>query len=167
MSRLYLLRHAKSSWDDPGLRDHDRPLASRGRKAATRLAEHLRTEGIRPELVLCSSALRARQTLERLQGVLGTAAVLVEDALYAADADELLLRLRRVPETARSVMVIAHNPGLQDLAVELAPSGPDVERLREKFPTGALAAIDLDAAWDDLAWGVGRLTSLTVPRDLA
>jgi len=166
MKRIYLLRHAKSSWDDPGLADHDRPLAPRGRRAAAALARHLRAETGRPELVLCSSALRARQTLEGLREVLGDAEVLVERSLYAADSDELLERLHRVPAAVGSAMVIAHNPGLQDLAVDLVALGPDIGRLREKLPTGGLATIECEGSWDDLAPGVGTLVSLVVPRDL-
>jgi phosphohistidine phosphatase len=166
MVRLYLLRHAKSSWEDPGLADRARPLAPRGRAAAKKLARHLRAEGIRPELVLCSSAVRARQTLEGLADALGDAEVIVEDALYAADADQMLERLRRVPDRVGSVMLIAHNPGLQDLAIDLASSGQDLERLREKFPTGALATIRLTGSWRDLVPGTGTIESLVVPRDL-
>ena len=167
MKRLYLLRHTKSSWDEPGLLDRDRPLAPRGRKAARKLGQHLSAAGIRPELVLCSSALRARQTLEGLADVLGNAEVLVEDQLYAAEADGLLDRLRRVPESTGSVMVIAHNPGLHDLALELAASGPALERLREKFPTGGLATIEVEADWRDIDRGRGRLVALATPKDLA
>jgi phosphohistidine phosphatase len=166
MKRLYLLRHAKSSWDDPGLADHDRPLAPRGRRAAARLALHLRAEGIRPELVLCSSAVRARQTLERISDALGDAEILVEPDLYASDADGLLERLQRVAGTTGSAMVIAHNPGLQDLALELVSSGQDLERLRERFPTGALATVRFDGAWRDLAPGAGALVGLVTPKDL-
>ncbi len=167
MRHLYLLRHAKSSWEDPGLADRDRPLATRGRKAVTKVARHLRAEGIRPELVLCSSATRARETLEGLTEALGGADVTLDDGLYAAEADQLLERLRRVPDGIGSVMLIAHNPGLQDLAIDLASSGPDLERVREKFPTGALATIGLAGSWHDLAPGLGVLESLVVPRDLA
>jgi phosphohistidine phosphatase len=167
MKRLYLLRHTKSSWDEPGLADRDRPLAARGRRAATKMGRHLRAEGIRPDLVLCSSALRARQTLDGVAEAIEGAEVLVEDDLYAAEADDLLERLRRVPGPTGSVMVIAHNPGLQDLALELASSGPGLERLREKFPTGALATIEVNPDWRDLRAGTGRLVALATPRDLA
>jgi len=166
MKRLYLLRHAKSSWDDPGLRDHERPLAPRGRRAAAKLGDHLRTEGVRPELVLCSSAVRARETLERISDALGEAEVHVERDLYAADAAELLERLREVADTIGSVLMIAHNPGLQDLALELARTGGDLPRLREKLPTGSLATLAFEGGWRDLAPGAATLLALVVPRDL-
>jgi phosphohistidine phosphatase len=167
MKRIHLLRHAKSSWEDPSLPDHDRPLAPRGRRAAEALARHLRSEAVAPEAVLCSSARRARQTLEPLMEVLGGAEVLVEDALYAAEAEELLERLRRVPDRVESVMIVAHNPGLQDLAIELVSWGPDLGRVREKFPTGGLATIGFAGAWRELAPGRGTLVSFVTPRDLS
>src|SRR5436190_4340385 len=126
MKRIYLLRHAKSSWRDEDLADHDRPLAGRGRKAAKAMARHLRHESIQPELVLVSTALRVRQTLERIEPALGRRSVRVEAALYGASARSLLERLRAVPDTVTSVMIIGHNPGLQQLALDLARPGPHV-----------------------------------------
>jgi phosphohistidine phosphatase len=164
--RLLLLRHAKSSWDDPSLPDHDRPLAKRGRKAAERVGAHLRRADAAPDLVLCSSSRRTRETLQRL--ALGTAEISVEDGLYAASDEALLARLREVPEEVPTALVIAHNPGMQDLAIDLA--GPDLgdeaARLRERFPTGALATFELERPWRELAPGRARLVSLVVPREL-
>jgi len=97
MPRLYLLRHAKSSWDDPGLADRDRPLAPRGRRDAGRMAEHLRAEDVRPGLVLCSAAVRARQTLAAVDEVLGDPPTSIEDGLYGAEPEDVLARLREVP----------------------------------------------------------------------
>ena len=102
MHTLYLLRHAKSSWDDPTLPDDKRPLAPRGRRDGKRIAEHLRRQEIEPELVLCSSAARTRETLELLRPALGGATVVVEDELYGASADRLLARIRLVPGEAES-----------------------------------------------------------------
>src|SRR4029453_12785732 len=110
VKRLLLLRHAKSSWDEPGLADHNRPLAPRGRRAAESMARHLRDDRISPALVLCSSARRTRETLELL-GVVEE--VRIERALYGASEDELLDRLQRVPETLDSVMLVGHNPAVQ------------------------------------------------------
>jgi phosphohistidine phosphatase len=164
--RLLLLRHAKSDWGDASLADHDRPLAKRGRTAADRMGAHLRAGGPRPDLVLCSSARRTRETCERLG--LADVATEVEDALYGASDDELLARLRTVPEPTGTVLLVGHNPGVQDLAVALA--GPDLgeqaARPREKFPTGALAVFDVDGAWRDLAPGRARLSAFVAPREL-
>ena len=99
--RVWLLRHAKSSWEDPGLSDVDRPLAGRGERAAERMARYLATEGIRPELVLCSPALRARQTLELVRSSLGDPEVSIEPELYTFDPEPLVARLRSVPTRSR------------------------------------------------------------------
>jgi phosphohistidine phosphatase len=167
MKRLLLIRHAKSSWHDPALSDHERPLAPRGRTAADRVADHLEREGSKVDLVLCSSARRTRDTLERLSQAFGEAEILVEDGLYGASAADLLDRLHEVSESVGTTAVIGHNPGIQDLALELAMDGPDLERARAKFPTAALAVLEFDAPWAELATGGARLVSFTVPRDLA
>lgn len=166
MTRLYLLRHAKSSWDAPGLSDRDRPLAPRGERAAGRMAEHLRTAGVRPDVVLCSPAVRARQTLEIVQAALGEPQVLVEDPLYATDADGLLERLRSLPVGTAAAMVVAHNPMLQDLALDLASSGAGLDRLREKLPTGALVTLVFEGPWSGLGPGGAVLEDLVAPRGL-
>jgi phosphohistidine phosphatase len=166
---LYLLRHAKSSWDDPTIPDHDRPLSPRGRKAAQRLAQHFRRMALRPELVLCSSAVRARQTLAPISAAMQLDdQTQVESGLYAASARQLLARLRAVDQPVTSVLLIGHNPGLQDLALELAGHDPEViSQLRDTFPTGAMAEVVFDGdAWSDLTRGLAHVASLTVPRDL-
>ena len=166
MSRLYLLRHAKSSWDDPGSNDRDRPLSPRGRRAAERIAEHLRAEGVRLDLVLCSPAVRARQTLARVRRALGDPKVSFDQTLYAADADRLLARLRAVPAGVEALMVVGHNPGLQDLALELATKGSEVRKLREKLPTGGLATFSFEGAWHELGPRRAKLVRFVVPREL-
>jgi phosphohistidine phosphatase len=168
MKRLYLLRHAKSSWKDSTLPDHDRPLAGRGRRAAKAIARHLRERGIEPDLVLCSTARRARETLERIEPALATSVVRVEDDLYATSAGALLERLRSVPDAVGSVMVIGHNPGLQELALDLARPSPTVRELATKFPTAALATLAFQASsWQELDHGTADLVELVRPRDLA
>jgi phosphohistidine phosphatase len=135
---LYLLRHAKSSWADTGVSDHDRPLTPRGQRAAQEMAKHLRQQGVSPVTVLCSSASRTRETLALVTPAFGRRTkIQVEDELYAAPAEALLERLRRMPERITSAMLIGHNPGLQDLALALAGHGAMLERLREVFPSGA------------------------------
>jgi phosphohistidine phosphatase len=166
---LYLLRHAKSSWDDPALSDHERPLAPRGRRAAARIAEHLKGEGIRPALVICSSSRRTRQTLERIATALPDVPVQVEADLYGADAGSLHRRLHRLPDTADSVLLVGHNPGLHDLTLTLAGDG-DAEilaRLRAKMPTGALATLAAPVKrWRNLRPGGAELVGFVVPREL-
>ena len=167
MSRLLLLRHAKSSWDDPSLSDHERPLAPRGHRAAESMAEYLRSSVPRPGLVLCSSALRTRETLDRMSKAFGDAEVVVDDDLYGATDDLLLERLRGVADRFETVALIGHNPGVHDLAIALAGSGADLGRMRSKFPTGALAVLAFDGPWRALAPGEGRLEAFLTPKDLA
>jgi phosphohistidine phosphatase len=164
MRTLYVLRHAKSSWDDASLGDHDRPLTGRGRRAAALIGKHMREEGIRPQLVLCSSATRARQTLDGLGG--GAETVEVGSDLYLASGDELTARLRKLEPELASVMVIGHNPGMQDLVVTLATQGADLDRVKEKFPTAALATLVIDGDWSDLGERDARLVALVFPKDL-
>lgn len=161
---LLLLRHAKSSWDDPGLADAERPLAPRGRKAARRLARSMDRERLRPELVLCSPARRARETLEAILPALGSPDVAFEEALYRADAGELLARLRRVPSAVGSAMLVGHNPALQELVLLLAAEGPERRRVEQKLPTGALAVLAVPA-WAGLRPGSGSLERLVLPRE--
>jgi phosphohistidine phosphatase len=163
LKRLFLLRHAKSSWEDEDLPDHDRPLAPRGRKAAKRMAKHLRDEGIAPSLVLCSSARRTRQTLERVEP---RGAVRVERELYGASASQLLERLRRVPDETQSVMLIGHNPAVQELALELAADGDQLADVERKFPTCALATLSLPGTWSELEAGAAELVAFVRPKDL-
>lgn len=167
MKRLLLLRHAKSSWHDPSLPDHDRPLASRGHEAADRMAEYLRSNVPAVDLVLCSSALRTTETLQHMGRAFGDAEIVVEDGLYGASDDELLDRLRAAPDVADGVALIGHNPGVQDLATELASGGEDLGRMQTKFPTGALAVLEFDGGWTDLGPGSCRLVGFVTPKDLA
>ena len=166
--RLWLLRHAKSSWDDPDLDDEDRPLAPRGERAADRMRDLLEEADIRPELVLCSSALRARQTLARVLVSLGTALeVRIEPALYTFEHAVLLDRLSRVSADVTSVMLVGHNPAIQELAVRVADRGGRLDDLSRKYPTAGLAEIAFGSgSWDTLADRPGELTRFVMPREL-
>ena len=165
MRRLHLLRHAKSSWDEPGLPDRERPLAPRGRKASKRIGSYLRDEGIAPDVVLCSPSKRTRQTLKRLE--LDACEVRIEERLYAASAGELLAAVNGLGDEVDSAMLIGHNPGLQELAVQLAGSGPDIPNMRAKFPTAALATLVFEGGWRELAPGGADLLAFTKPKQLA
>jgi phosphohistidine phosphatase len=168
--QLFILRHAKSSWDDARIDDHDRPLAPRGQRAVGVLATYVREHGIEPSLVLCSSSRRTRETLD---GVAPTGEVRIEPELYAASAGGLLDRIRRIDPATPSAMVIGHNPAMQMLVLRLAAvtyteheDESDLETVRRKFPTGALATITFDCEWRDLSAGAGQLTGLVRPKDL-
>jgi phosphohistidine phosphatase len=164
---VYLLRHAKSDWSDQTLPDHARPLAPRGRRDAKRIANHLRRHEIEPTLVLCSSAERTRRTLDLVRPALGAAPAQIEDELYAAASLQLLERLRALPEQSASVLVIGHNPGLQELALVLATPSRTRGLLEAKFPTAALATLSVPhATWAQLAAGDAELTGFVIPKQL-
>jgi phosphohistidine phosphatase len=169
MRRLWLLRHAKSSWDDPSLPDEERPLAVRGHRAVAAVAEHLTMDPIGPTLVLCSSSLRTRQTLAGILPALGRSLeVRIEPLLYTFDEGVLLRRLASLPPDADPVLLVGHNPAMQELALHLAATGTRLKDLATKFPTGALACLELDvAAWTDVRRGCAALTSFVTPRELA
>jgi phosphohistidine phosphatase len=169
MHRLFVLRHAKSSWDNAHLADHDRPLAPRGQRAAEALADHVATINPPPDLVLCSTARRAQDTLEPIRARLpADIAVLVEDDLYGASAPDLLDRLREVPEETPSVLLVGHNPALEDLVSALGRDGDQslIARVETKFPTGALATLAFSEPWKNLGSGPATLEAFVVPADL-
>jgi phosphohistidine phosphatase len=162
------LRHAKSSWDEPGLADHDRPLAPRGHRATELMAAHLRREGIAPELVLCSSARRARETLDGVAPALGDdIQVQIEAELYHASERDLVDRLHAVPEVVESVMLIGHNPTIHALTLSLAGDGEDLASVARKYPTGALAILTFSGNWRELEPGAAKLAGFVKPKDLS
>lgn len=166
---LYLLRHAKSSWDAPELADVERPLAGRGRRDAEAMAAYLHEQGIVPALVLCSPARRARQTLKPLQQGLRGSRVVIEDGLYAASADRLLRSVHGIGDEVPSAMLIAHEPGIREVALLLAGRGEQkaLARVREKFPTGSLAGLAISSEhWSALAPGDAELRWFVRPKDL-
>ena len=165
---LYLVRHAKSDWEDPALADRDRPLAARGRKAASSLAGHIERSGISPALVLCSPARRTMDTLRLISGSFrDPVEILVEDELYGASMGELLRRLRTVPAPTPSVMLIGHNPAIHELALRLAGTGDSLKQLKVKFPTGAMATLAVPGPWKDLGDEPAGLLEFALPRELS
>jgi len=167
MKRLHLLRHAKSSWDDPSLADHERPLAPRGRKAARRIARWADEHELRVDLVVCSPALRATQTLDRVVGSLGSPQLVVDERVYQAYSTVLLDRVRELPSDVHDALLVGHNPGFAELCLLLSRPGDQRERVAENLPTGGLATIELDVeAWVDVEPGSGVLTRLVLPREL-
>lgn len=175
MRTLLLLRHAKSSWQAPELPDVDRPLAPRGRQAAPLIARLIAKRRWRPDLVLCSPALRVQETWRLMAPVLGEKIVCKTlRTIYPGAPSRLLATLRHADDQAATVMMIGHNPGLGTFASSLcgASSGGGskkaLERMRTKFPTTALAVIGFDVErWSDVAEGAGRLEAFVRPKDLA
>ncbi len=169
MKELTILRHAKSSWVDPDADDRDRPLSPRGRRAAGQMAKWLAENECHPALVLCSDAARARQTVALVHEALGSPRVRYEEELYLASGTLLLARLRRLGRRVRSVMVVGHNPGLQQLVLALMPAGETKTRHKivTKFPTAALINLAVDVTdWADLSAKATRLIAYVTPRDL-
>jgi phosphohistidine phosphatase len=166
------MRHAKSSWDDPKLADHARPLNARGRRSVTIMRRVMQDLGLAPDIVLVSSARRTLQTLEALEPWDDTPLVEPMDALYLADAAQMLKVLRSVRETTRSVLLVGHNPGLHELALILVgpramtQSNPDTRRLAAGYPTGALAELAVPGPWSGLGEEGGRLLRFLCPRDM-
>lgn len=170
MLTLSLLRHAKSSWDSPGAKDFDRPLAKRGEAAAPRMGAFMAKSGIAPDLILCSPAVRARQTLDLVLPELGgTPTVEYEEAFYLAAPSVLLGRMRKIGPKVHHVLIVGHDPGMQGLAMDLAGTG-DADALASlvrKFPTAGLAVIRFKAReWTKIGSGKGHLEVFMTPKAL-
>ena len=169
MKRLGLLRHAKSDWDDEGVRDFDRGLNDRGRRGAAlmggHIAEYGADHGIGWDVILASPAARVRATLEA--SGLG-APIRWDAAAYLADSNELIALLHRLEDDPASVLIVGHNPGMQELVLDLAGEGdPLFDDIAEKYPTASFAVLELDIdTWRKCAHGRGRVAHFARPRDL-
>jgi len=163
MKRLILMRHAKSDWSGAGASDHDRTLNDRGRRDAAALGQWLRDKGLAPDTVLCSSATRTQQTVDLL-GLEGAPDITLTRALYLADAEDLHAELCKAK--GETVLLVAHNPGIGDMAEMVVDAEPNSDGLHH-YPTGAtlVATFEIDD-WADLTWHSGHVTHITVPRDL-
>ena len=171
MKTLCLLRHAKSGWDDPSLPDHDRPLMPRGVEAAALVGRHLKERGLRPDLIVCSTARRAVDTLALVLDALGRGMAVEHDrGIYLAGAPTLLERVRAAPDSAGTLMLVGHNPDMHHLAQHLAGRGEaaDLRAVAEKFPTAGCAVLTFDTPhWREVGPGAGRLVEFVRPRLLA
>lgn len=167
MKRVGLLRHAKSDWSDHDKRDFDRGLNERGRQGARLMGRHIRSEGTQWSLIRASSAERVRRTVE---AALPGAEIAFDQRLYLASAETMAELIADLPDEADAVLLVAHNPGLQDLILKLV--APDRENAlfdaaKEKFPTASYAVIELPAErWANVAEESGTLVHFTRPRDL-
>jgi phosphohistidine phosphatase len=165
MKRLILTRHAKSAWDDPLTPDHDRPLNERGKAAAADLGQWLASRGYVPEKVLCSDAVRTRQTWSGIAPALpATPLMELKPALYHAGPDVMLAVLRHAK--ADTVMIIGHNPGIAEFAARLvarAPVNPEFDR----YPTGATLVADfIIDSWEEVGFGQGATVDFIIPREI-
>lgn len=162
MKTLYLLRHAKSSWDDPGLKDFDRPLNKRGLKAAPKVGAYILKEKIRPDLVLSSPAHRAKQTAHIVCEAAGLSALVnFDERIYEASIQRLFEIVAGFEESVNSAMMVGHNPGFEELLAALTGES-------QRMPTAALACIELKIKkWSDLTGGNGKLKWLVKAKDLS
>lgn len=171
MRRLILLRHAKAERAEGGARDFDRALAPAGRAAAPRIGAYMAGHALTPDLAICSSARRAKETWDLAAGAYPVLPRTVYDPrVYQLAAEGLLSLVRAAAADVHVLLLVGHNPSLEDLADGLIATGDPAtrERLTEKFPTGALAVIDFPVdGWDELAPRSGRLDRLVTPGDIA
>ncbi len=159
--RLILMRHAKSSWSDPKLRDHDRPLNGRGRRSAQALGDWMREEGLIPDQIMCSSSVRTRETCDRLK--LDCEPDLMSE-LYHASASEMLRTLRGAHGTC--VLMLGHSPGIGDCAQNLVAHRPSHHRFFD-YPSGATLVVDFAIDdWLRLTPGSGQTVKFVIPREL-
>lgn len=172
MKRLFLLRHAKAQPADGGTEDFDRTLMLSGMQDAAALARYLRRSDYTVEQILCSSAARTTQTAELVLHEL-TADIAYRENLYLADPAKILAAVRAAPVAVSSLMVVGHNPGMEDCAAQLArepvrrKERARHDALEEKFPTCALAILDFDVGrWRDVAQGCGKLVDFVRPKDI-
>ena len=168
MRRLILLRHAKSS-RPAGVEDFERPLAPEGSETAPRMGAYLRDEGLFPDLALVSSSRRTRETWDCVRPALGDVEVRFDPRIYEAPPERLLAVLRETGPETRSVIMIGHNPGFEELARHLVGHGDRyaMARMNEKFPTSAVAVIDFAVEdWRDVDFRRGRLDRFVTPKSL-
>ncbi|MEO3387677.1 histidine phosphatase family protein [Mesorhizobium sp. CAU 1741] len=165
---LLFLRHAKSSWDDPALEDFHRPLADRGRKAAPIMAREMKRRGWLPDMAVISSSVRTRQTWQLVADALPMPVpATFDETLYEAPAERILDTIRKTDEAVATLLVVGHNPGLEDLSRQLASDDSDdraLSRLVAKFPAAAMARFRFEGGWRELQHA--RLEDFVKPRDL-
>ena len=161
MKTLLLLRHAKSSWDNPSQNDFDRPLADRGERDAPRMGRALKERGPAPDLIVSSPAVRARQTVEAVINAAGfTAPLQFDQSIYDASLPDLMSVIRSLPDSSSTVLMVGHNPGFEGLVYRLSGAS-------ERMPTAGLAAIEFPVdRWQDVEDGQGKLLWHLIPRQL-
>ncbi|MBP9122376.1 MAG: histidine phosphatase family protein [Ignavibacteriaceae bacterium] len=164
MKTIYLVRHAKSDWDDPSIRDFDRPLNKRGKNNAPAMGKLLKQQGIIPELVITSTAMRAKTTAELVTAEIGIKPdkMVYEKELYLASAQEIFLLIKETPPEYNSVMIVAHNPGITELLNRLTGGNNFVANI----PTCGVAELQFEGEWIKLASGKCLLEKFLVPKEV-
>ncbi|MBQ1480592.1 histidine phosphatase family protein [Sphingomonas paucimobilis] len=168
MKTLTLLRHAKSSWDDPVARDFDRPLNAKGRRAAAMIGRQLKSLDMGFDHILASPAIRVIETLDEVWGGYGRRLEPVWDkAMYLASGVSLLDLVQTLPDDAEHVLMVGHNPGLEDLTLDLTMDGELRERVEDKYPTATVAQMTLPIdRWAEAKSNSATLVAFIRPRDL-
>ena len=168
MKILTLLRHAKSSWDDPVKRDFDRPLNPRGRRAARTVGREMHSLGLTFDRVVASPARRVVETIEEVEQSFGPLSPHFDERVYLASLTTLVGLVHATPDRTRRMLLVGHNPGLEELALFLAGrEGPLRAEVEVKYPTGTLAEIALPVTrWRDVGEGQGKIVRFIRPRDL-
>lgn len=166
--KIYILRHAKSDWSTDTPTDFERPLNKRGMRNASEMGQWMATQGIIPDVVICSTAQRARQTITRVCTAMGIDESNIEynSELYLASLDELLSAIRSLPEQIESVMLVGHNPGLEELLIYLVGSTAAISIDRKILPTATLAQLKLSSTWLEAKRGSASMITLTRPKEL-
>jgi phosphohistidine phosphatase len=170
MKTLTVLRHAKSSWDEPKLDDFDRPLNARGWKAARRVGSELKQRKMKFDFALASPAARVRETIDGLIEGYGQPGfeIRFEPKIYEASVGTLLDLIQALPEMVSAPLLVGHNPGLERLVAELASDEDELrDKVAEKFPTAAVAVLELAAKnWGEVEPGSGKIAELIIPKEL-
>ena len=170
MKTIFLLRHAKSSWDDVSLDDFDRPLSPRGIKSCKKIGKYLKKNRLIPDIVYCSSAMRAKQTWELFNRIVDKKEnILYEDSLYMSDFSNFINIIKKTKNNFKNLMFVSHNPGIENLALELSKdkSNEIYEKINIKFPTGALIIIKFDLNnWSKVDCKKGKLYEFVKPKEL-
>ena len=166
---LLILRHGKSSWKDLSLDDFDRPLKGRGRRDAEAMGQYIQDRCLLPDLVLCSTAKRAVQTLKRAMKNMDIPSSCVKWSpnLYHAETETWMKQLSAVPASFKRVMVVGHNPGLEDLVIFLSKKPISIPEDGKLIPTATLALFEIETEWKHIGRGAGRLTDIIRPRTLS
>ena len=173
MKRLLLFRHAKAVPGSAGTDDHARELMPRGRDDAARTGRYIERRDYTPEVILSSTSARTMETVELASAYFAAARIDYLEPLYLAEPEVILSLVKLIPDKVRSVMVVGHNPGLEQLATLLArepvkrKERDRFDQLEEKFPTAALAVLEFDVdRWRDVAPGEGALKDFVRPKDI-
>ncbi len=167
MRHIYLLRHAKASWELAGELDYERGLTERGTEDCVLMRGPIEALSPAPGLVLCSGARRARETLDGVAPALPKDAVVeYDDRIYQATTDRLIEVLRGVDPAVDAILLVGHNPSMHDLAVELAADGPELDAIAGKFPTAALAELEFEGEWSEVGTDSARLAGFTRAKKL-